>query len=94
MATAVVKEEIKEEIIYALKWQQTQHAKMVKRVLDGPCAQSQLHVHSPLTESVPISGSHTPTCSVTKDRLTSLPVAATPSLNLDLVCNYSLIDIH
>lgn len=37
---------------------------------------------------------HTPTCSVTKERLTSLPLAATTSLNLDLVCNYSLIDIH
>lgn len=68
---------------------------MVKRVLDGLCAQSQLHVtFTSYRISSHIWLTHTPTCSVTKERLTSLPVAATPSLNLDMVCNYPLIDIH
>lgn len=36
----------------------------------GPRVESELHVHSPLlTESVHISGSHTPTCSVTAEHI-------------------------
>lgn len=53
---------------------------------------SSIHIH--LLQNQFPDVAHTPTCSVTKERLTSLPVAATTSLNLDLVCNYSLIDIH
>lgn len=64
---------------------------------DGPRAAP--HVHSALlTESVHISGSRTHTHTYLfyhrRTYLTSLPAAATRSLNLDLVCTYTVIDIH